>query len=86
MSVIAADNRLTVTGKQEAEKKQKEDTSYTYERSYGIFSRTFTLPDEADASHIRAELKGGVLTVVVPKTSVAAAKRIPVASGDKPKA
>jgi hypothetical protein len=34
----------------------------------------------------REELKNGELTVVVPKTPAAVAKRIPVASGDTPKA
>jgi HSP20 family molecular chaperone IbpA len=35
---------------------------------------------------VKAELKNGELTVVVPKTPAAVAKRIPVGSGDKPKA
>ncbi len=86
LEVTSAGSRLTVTGKREAEREQKEDTYYTYERSYGSFTRTFTLPEEADAAHIRAELKEGVLTIAVPKTPAAVAKRIPVASGDKPKA
>jgi HSP20 family protein len=84
LEVTAAGNRLVVSGKREAEREQKDETYYAYERSYGSFTRTFTLPDEADAAHIRAECKDGVLTVVVPKTQAAVAKRIPVASGDKP--
>ena len=86
IEVNMAGNRLTIAGKREAEKEEKGDAFYAYERSYGSFTRTFTLPDQADASHVRAELKNGELTVVVPKTSAAVAKRIPVASGDKPKA
>ena len=81
-----AGNRLTISGKREAEKEDKGDTYYAYERSYGSFTRTFTLPDKTDGEHVRAELKNGELTVVVPKTPAAVAKRIPVASGDKPKA
>jgi HSP20 family protein len=86
LEVTVANNRLTVSGKREAEKEQKEDTYYTYERSYGTFSRTFTLPPEADVAHLRAELKDGVLTVVAPKTAAAVAKRIPVTSGETSKA
>jgi HSP20 family protein len=86
IEVNVAGNRLTIAGKREAEKEEKSDTFYAYERSYGSFTRTFTLPDQADASHVKAELKNGELTVVVPKTPAAVAKRIPVASGDKPKA
>ena len=86
IEVNVAGNRLTIGGKREAEKEEKTDTFYAYERSYGSFTRTFTVPDQADTSHVKAELKNGELTVVVPKTPAAVAKRIPVASGDKPKA
>ena len=86
IEVNLAGNRLTISGKREAEKEDKGETLYTYERSYGSFTRTFTLPEQTDASQVKAELKNGELTVVVPKTPAAVAKRIPVASGDKPKA
>jgi HSP20 family protein len=86
IEVNVAGNRLTIAGRREAEREDKSDTFYAYERSYGSFTRTFTLPDQADTSHVKAELKNGELTVVVPKAAAAVAKRIPVASGDKPKA
>lgn len=79
-------NRLTISGKREAEKEDKSETYYAYERTYGSFTRAFTLPEQTDAAHVKAELKNGELTVVVPKTPAAVPKRIPVASGDKPKA
>jgi len=85
IEVNIAGNRLTIAGKREAEKEDKGETYYAYERSYGTFSRTFTLPNQADAASVKAELKGGELTVVIPKTAEAVAKRVPVASGDKPK-
>ena len=79
-------NRLTIAGKRESEKEDKGETFYAFERSYGSFTRTFTLPDQTDGANIKAELKNGELTVVVPKTPAAVAKRITVATGDKPKA
>jgi HSP20 family protein len=85
IEVNVAGRRLTISGKREAEKEDKGDTFYTYERSYGSFTRTFTLPDQTDAEHVRAELKSGELTVVIPKVAAAVGKRIPVAAGDKPK-
>ena len=60
-------NRLTVSGKREAVQHQESDTYYAYERSYGSFSRSFTLPDGADTDHADAELKSGVLTLSIPK-------------------
>jgi HSP20 family protein len=60
-------NRLTVSGKREAERRQEDETYYAYERSYGTFSRSFTLPDGIAADNVEAELHNGVLTVSVPK-------------------
>ena len=85
IEVTTADNRLTVSGKRETDKEEKEDTYYACERSYGSFTRAFTLPEQADASHVKAEMKNGELTIVVPKTAAAVAKRIPISAGDKPK-
>lgn len=85
LEVSVAGNRLTISGKREAEKEDKGETFYTYERSYGTFTRTFTLPDQTNGEHVKAQLNNGELTVVVPKTSAAVAKRIPVAAGEKPK-
>ena len=85
LEVTIAGNRLTLAGKREAEKEEKQDTYYTYERSYGSFSRSFTLPDQLDTAHVKAELKGGELTVVVPKAAAAVAKKIPVGVGEKAK-
>lgn len=86
LEVTATGNRLTISGKRDEEKEEKDDTYYTYERTYGSFTRAFTLPDQADVAHVKAELKAGELTIVVPKQAAAVAKRIPVAAGDKPKA
>ena len=85
LEVSVTGNRLSVLGKREAEKEEKTDTFYTYERSYGTFTRSFTLPDQADVEHVKAELKSGELTVAIPKAPTAVAKRVPVSAGDKPK-
>jgi HSP20 family protein len=85
LEVTVAGSRLIISGKREAEKEEKEDTYYAYERSFGSFTRTFTIPDEVDKEHVKAELKAGELTVVVPKTAATVAKKIPVAASEKPK-
>jgi HSP20 family protein len=69
-------NRLTITGKRESEETKKDDTFYAYERTFGSFTRTFTLPEGADAEHVKAELKEGVLTLQIPKTEEAQPKKI----------
>jgi HSP20 family protein len=60
-------SRLTISGKRDAEQQQENDRYYAYERSYGSFSRSFTLPDGADVDHAEADMKNGVLTISVPK-------------------
>ena len=69
-------NRLTISGQRHAEKKDEGDTHYVYERSFGGFSRSFSLPEGIDAEHVQAELKDGVLNVVVPKKPEVQPKRI----------
>lgn len=72
------DDRLIIQGKREAEKTEQNETLYTWERSYGSFMRTFTLPRGIDGDHVKAELKDGVLTVFVPRAPEAQAKKIAV--------
>lgn len=82
LKVSITNNRMTVSGKREEEKKQQDETYYCYERSYGTFSRSFTLPDGIDANNIKAETKHGQLSIVVPKKTEQIAKEIKV-NGDK---
>ena len=78
LEVTLTGNRLTVGGKREAESKDEGDTFYTYERSYGSFSRSFTLPEGADADHAEADLRNGVLTVSIPKQPEHQPKKISI--------
>ena len=72
-------NRLTISGKREAETEEKTDTFYACERSYGSFTRAFTLPEGTDGeNHSRAELKEGVLTLFLPKKPELQQRRIEV--------
>jgi HSP20 family protein len=83
LDVSLTGNRLTVTGKREAEKENKGDTYYTYERSYGSFTRSFTLPEGVNTSAIQADLREGVLSITLPKKPEAQAKKIPVTTEQK---
>jgi len=76
-------NRLTISGKRDAEKEEKTDTYYTYERTYGDFTRAFTLPDGIDTNAISATLTDGVLTIEVKKLPEAQPKKIEIQSPAK---
>ncbi len=67
LDITLTGNRLTVSGHREEEKRDENDTYFTYERSYGNFSRSFTLPEGVDGDRIQADLKNGVLTLLLPK-------------------
>lgn len=71
-------NRLTISGKREAEKQEENATFHLYERSYGSFTRTFNLPEEVEADHVHAELKQGVLTLSIPKKPEAKSQKVQI--------
>jgi len=80
IEILTTGNRLQISGKRDSEHETKTDTVYTYERRYGNFTRTFTLPDGADVEGAKSELKDGVLTLVIPKKANAQAKKIAISS------
>lgn len=83
IDISLTSNRLTITGKRETEHEVKGETYYRAERTWGNFSRSFTLPTDVDANKVSAELKNGVLVVQLPKSSESMAKRITVQAEKK---
>ena len=70
-------NTLSIKG--EIHYELKEDTQFLLqERPSGAFSRVINLPDELDAGKVEAEMKNGVLTILVPKAEKALPKTIKV--------
>ena len=78
IDVRLTQNRLTISGKRESEETEKGDQYYTTERSYGSFTRAFTLPEGIESAKTNAELKQGVLTLVIPKKPEVLPKKIDV--------
>ncbi len=78
LEITRTGNRLGISGKRESEHEDKGETFYACERTYGSFTRTFTLPDGIDGEHVHAEMKDGVLTVVVPKLPEAQPQKITI--------
>jgi len=79
LEISLTGNRLAISGRREEEKREQGETYYASERSYGSFSRAFTLPDGTDAENVRAELKNGVLQVTVPKKPEVQPRKIQIA-------
>ena len=86
LEITMTGNRLTISGKREAELEEKADTYYANERSYGSFTRAFTLPEGThDGNDIRAELNEGVLRLLIPKKPELQPRRIEVKVTEKAK-
>jgi HSP20 family protein len=67
-------SQLTVRGEKKEEREETKKDYHVSERRYGSFRRTLQVPDTIDAEKISAEMKNGVLTVVLPKTEEAKSK------------
>ena len=76
---LRVDNQtLTITGQKQRDKAIKEEQYHRLERTFGAFSRSFTLPPTVDAGKIGAEFKNGVLSVSLPLREEAKPRQIQV--------
>lgn len=77
VEVNLADEILTVRGKRESRREEKDEKRRRYlsELSYGDFERAFRVPEDVDAAKIEAKFDKGILTVTLPKSPAAATRR-----------
>ena len=71
-------NVLTIRGEKRSTHEEKNDRMHRYERQYGSFERTFSLPGTVDVDRIEARYDNGVLTVEMPKVERAKPKQIEI--------
>jgi HSP20 family protein len=72
---------LTVSGERKREVPEKNHRTQRYERSYGFFKRSFTLPASIDADKVEARYENGVLELYLPKCQTARPHRIEIQTG-----
>jgi HSP20 family protein len=80
IAVQLDDNVLTVSGRRERTAEHSSDRFYRFERRFGTFSRSVTLPAGVKESDIKADYSNGVLEVRVPKPAEQKPKRIRIGS------
>ena len=78
VKVTLQDGVITLEGERKREKEQAGESDILVESFYGTFSRSFTLPKDANAQAIRAESRDGVLQIHIPKTPSAKPKPIAI--------
>ena len=80
IEIVLQNNVLTIRGEKKEEKnEQREGNRYlVYERAYGTFARSFTLPSSVSADKAMASYEQGVLTIRIPKSAESKDRTIPI--------
>lgn len=71
---------LTIRGEKKSQRDEKLEKGRRLECSYGAFSRSFTLPQDADADQIAAKFKDGVLDVTIKRSAASKPKQVAIKS------
>jgi HSP20 family protein len=78
VGVTVENNILTLRGERQFDQEVQRENYQRVERSYGTFTRSFTLPTVVDTEKIKAEFKDGVLRMTLPKKEEAKPKQISI--------
>jgi HSP20 family protein len=78
IDVRVENNTLTIRGERKFEKGVNEDNYLRIERTYGSFTRSFSLPNTVNPENIRAEYRNGVLTLHIAKREGSKPKQIKI--------
>ena len=76
LDLAVHNNVLTISGTRHSEERKEGESFALYERQYGSFSRSFSLPDTADGERVEAKLESGVLTLTIWKKAEAKPRKI----------
>ena len=78
LGIQIADKTLTISGERKIPEEGGKIRYHRRERDAGRFSRAIGLPGEIDNDRIEAQMRDGLLTVIIPKAEVAKPKQITV--------
>jgi HSP20 family protein len=78
VKISLENNLLTLRGEKRQQAEEQTERVHRYERSYGVFERSFSLPTSVDPDKIDAQYAHGVLTITIPKAERARPREIPV--------
>src|SRR5258706_14190866 len=78
IDVRVEDNLVTIRGERKFEKDVNEDNYLRVERTYGPFTRSFSLPNTVSPESIRADYRNGVLTLHLTKREESKPKQIKI--------
>jgi HSP20 family protein len=81
VNISIENNVLTLHGERKFEKKDEGDNFHRVERSYGSFTRSFTLPPTVSSENANAEFENGLLRLTLAKREEAKPRRIEIKAG-----
>ena len=76
--ISVENNVITLKGERKFENKVEGDHYHRVERSYGSFTRSFTLPQTITADGATADFENGILRVSLPKREETKARKIEI--------
>jgi HSP20 family protein len=81
-ATVASTTPAEAPASQEVSKNQQADADkssyWISERSVGSFARSFSFPQRVDQDAVKASLKDGILSIIVPKAQAPAKRRIQI--------
>jgi HSP20 family protein len=80
VKITLESSTLTLRGEKKQVAEEKTERVHRYERSYGSFERSFSLPNTVEADKVAASFENGVLTITLPKAEKAKPREIAVAA------
>jgi HSP20 family protein len=78
LDIRVENNTLTLRGERKRDTEVKQESYHRVERSYGSFSRSFSLPTTVDTEKVSAAFTDGVLTITLPMREEAKPRQIQV--------
>lgn len=78
IDITVANDMVTIKGTRQREETINQDDYFYQECYWGSFSRSVIVPVDIDSEEIEADLKDGILTVVIPKAAKAKTKKVKV--------
>lgn len=78
LEIEVQDRAVTIRGEKKSEREKSDEKARRLERAYGAFSRSFTLPEDADDTKIDASFEDGVLKVAIAKRPEAKPQQVAI--------
>jgi HSP20 family protein len=78
LQITFENDTLTIRGERKSEERKDSEKVHFVERRHGFFHRSFAFPSPVQSDSVKAELKDGVVKILVPKVKEAVARRIEI--------